>query len=188
MALMNSKECCKTLKTVRKKIADANGIPYEPLECTHKGDCKGTCPACEAEVRYIEKELNVRRLAGQSIKIVGLASSLIAMASCSSSGSSEGVEAVSSQPRLEQTLMGDTICADFRDTVENDNMDGIVDDDSMPPPPPPPPSIPFVIPNLEGFVSHKYLDSMKKKELQENTSDSVAIKTNVDSSFQTDNK
>ena len=38
---------CKVLKEVRRKIADANGIPLEERECTHKGDCAGTCPYCE---------------------------------------------------------------------------------------------------------------------------------------------
>ena len=47
------KKTCKTLKGIRRKIADANDIKYEPKECTHEGDCAGTCPACEAEVKYM---------------------------------------------------------------------------------------------------------------------------------------
>jgi serpin B len=27
----------------RKQVADANGIEYEPRECHHQGDCRGTC-------------------------------------------------------------------------------------------------------------------------------------------------
>ena len=30
-------------------MAEANGIPYEPRECTYEGDCTGTCPFCEKE-------------------------------------------------------------------------------------------------------------------------------------------
>lgn len=42
---------CNTLKAIRKQIADANGISYSPEECHFKGECKGTCPKCEQDVR-----------------------------------------------------------------------------------------------------------------------------------------
>ena len=51
--MKRGKYVCKTLKEIRKQVADANGIDYEPTECTHEGDCAGTCPRCEQEVRYI---------------------------------------------------------------------------------------------------------------------------------------
>lgn len=52
---------CRTLKEIRKRIADANGIDYTPAECPHEKEClTGTCPACEAEAEYIEKELEKR--------------------------------------------------------------------------------------------------------------------------------
>ena len=51
------KRKCEALKNIRKQVADANGIKYDPTPCTHKGDCLGTCPKCEAEVKYIENEL-----------------------------------------------------------------------------------------------------------------------------------
>lgn len=63
---------CQSLKVVRKQIADANEIPYEITECHHKGDCRGTCPKCESELRYIENQLNIRRAAGKAISLVGL--------------------------------------------------------------------------------------------------------------------
>lgn len=31
---------CDTLKAIRKKIADANGIEYSPEECQFKGECR----------------------------------------------------------------------------------------------------------------------------------------------------
>ena len=52
------KRICETLKTIRKQIADANGIVYEPKKCNFKGECRGTCQVCEQEVKYIEKQLN----------------------------------------------------------------------------------------------------------------------------------
>ncbi len=70
---MNGKVTCEALKKVRKQIADANGIPYEPAVCTHKGNCPGTCPACEAEVRYIERELAARKNEKKHLNIVGVA-------------------------------------------------------------------------------------------------------------------
>lgn len=51
------KRRCEILKGIRKTIAKANGIKYEPAECTHEGDCTGTCPKCDAEVKYLEQEL-----------------------------------------------------------------------------------------------------------------------------------
>ena len=74
---MYGKLTCETLKKVRKQIADANGIPYEPAVCNHKGDCPGTCPACEAEVRYIERELAARKRKEGHLNIVGVAKDLL---------------------------------------------------------------------------------------------------------------
>ena len=74
---MNGKVTCEALKKVRKQIADANGIPYEPVVCNHKGDCRGTCPACEAEMRYIERELAVRKRKEGHLHIVGVAKDLL---------------------------------------------------------------------------------------------------------------
>ncbi len=74
---MNGKVTCETLKEVRKQIADANGIPYEPAVCNHKGNCPGTCPACEAEVRYIERELAARKRKEEHLHIVGVAKDLL---------------------------------------------------------------------------------------------------------------
>ncbi len=81
--MYKGKKTCETLKSIRKQIADANEIPYEPVVCTHKGDCLGTCPACESEMRYIENQLNIRKIAGKAVKIVGLAT-MMTMASCNS--------------------------------------------------------------------------------------------------------
>lgn len=66
------KKVCNSLKQVRKQIADANGIPYEVTDCKHQGDCRGTCPKCEAELRYIENQLSLRRAAGMAVTVVGL--------------------------------------------------------------------------------------------------------------------
>ena len=78
--LMNKgKSTCKVLKDIRQKIANENGISYVPKECHYKGECKGTCPACEAEVRYLEEELKRKRRNGFAIKLGGIAAGLCAM-------------------------------------------------------------------------------------------------------------
>ena len=83
--MSRGKSTCKVLKEVRRKIADANGIPLEECECTHKGDCAGTCPYCEAEVRYLERELSKRKSLGKAVAVAGIALSAVTMAGCASS-------------------------------------------------------------------------------------------------------
>ena len=74
---------CNTLKAIRKQIADANGIDYSPEECHFNGECKGTCPKCEQDVRDLEYELRRRQIAGKAIKVVGIAVGLVALTACS---------------------------------------------------------------------------------------------------------
>ena len=72
------KSTCKLLKDIRQQIADANGISYQPKECHHKGDCAGTCPACEEEIRYLEGELKARKGNGFGMKVAGIAAGICA--------------------------------------------------------------------------------------------------------------
>ena len=74
------KEICRILKDIRKKIADENGIEFEITECTHKGDCAGTCPKCESELRYLESQLARRHSAGRMPRLAGLSLGLAAVA------------------------------------------------------------------------------------------------------------
>lgn len=73
------KSTCKFLKDIRRRIADANGIRYAPKECNYEGECKGTCPACEAEVRYLEGELKRKQRNGFAVKVGGVAAGLCVM-------------------------------------------------------------------------------------------------------------
>ena len=70
--MTRGKRTCKTLKEIRQQIADNNEIEYITSECNFQGECKGTCPKCEAEVRYLEKELNKRRQLGKAVAIAGI--------------------------------------------------------------------------------------------------------------------
>ncbi|QUB66597.1 carboxypeptidase-like regulatory domain-containing protein [Prevotella melaninogenica] len=76
--MAKGKSTCKLLKDIRQQIADANGISYQPKECHHKGDCAGTCPACEAEIRYLERELKTRKGNGFGMKVAGIAAGICA--------------------------------------------------------------------------------------------------------------
>ena len=76
--MAKGKSTCKLLKDIRQQIADANGISYQPMECHHKGDCAGTCPACEEEIRYLERELKARKGNGFGMKVAGIAAGICA--------------------------------------------------------------------------------------------------------------
>ena len=76
--MAKGKSTCKLLKNIRQQIADANGISYQPKECQHKGDCAGTCPACEEEIRYLERELKARKGNGFGMKVAGIAAGICA--------------------------------------------------------------------------------------------------------------
>ncbi len=71
--MMNGKKICKSLREIRCRIARANDINYTPAVCTHEGNCSGTCPACESELRYIERQLLRRTATGKKIVLAGLA-------------------------------------------------------------------------------------------------------------------
>lgn len=73
------RKVCNELKAIRKSIADANDIEYTPNECNHKGECAGTCPACEAEVKYLEKQLSMKAMLGKAVVVAGLS---LGVASC----------------------------------------------------------------------------------------------------------
>ena len=76
--MVKGKSTCKLLKDIRQQIADANGISYQPKECHYEGDCAGTCPACEEEIRYLERELKARKGNGFGMKVAGIAAGICA--------------------------------------------------------------------------------------------------------------
>lgn len=77
--MARGKQTCKILKEIRRQIADANGIEFATSECRYKGDCLGTCPKCEAEVRYLEQQLRARSLAGKAVALAGISAASLAM-------------------------------------------------------------------------------------------------------------
>ena len=81
--MKNGKHICNTLKAIRLDIARANGIVYAPRECHHEGDCSGTCPACESEMRYLEREIARRRSNGKAALIAGVSLGLMSFTATS---------------------------------------------------------------------------------------------------------
>lgn len=68
--MTKGRETCNILKEIRQQIADHNDIEYSPSECRFEGECAGTCPKCEAELRYLESEIKKR---GQLKKVSAVA-------------------------------------------------------------------------------------------------------------------
>ncbi len=85
--MARGKQTCKILKEIRRQIAEANDIEFVTSECRYKGDCLGTCPKCEAEVRYLEQQLRSRQLMGKAVVLAGLSAGMIAFSGCGSPSS-----------------------------------------------------------------------------------------------------
>ena len=69
---MTEKEKCRLLKQIRKEISETNGIVYLTSECSFDGECEGTCPKCDAEIRYLDSEIQRLAQEGKSISLSGL--------------------------------------------------------------------------------------------------------------------
>lgn len=95
---------CNTLKAIRKQIADANGISYSPDECHFKGECKGTCPKCEQDVRDLEHELHLRQMAGKAIKVAGVALGITALTASATSCATQKGYYKSTPPKSEKVI------------------------------------------------------------------------------------
>ena len=54
------KQKCEILRRIRMDIAERYGLRYNPTECTHEGDCSGTCPKCDAELKDLQRQLESR--------------------------------------------------------------------------------------------------------------------------------
>ena len=72
------KKKCKMLREIRRRIADENDIPFVTEECKYKGDCKGTCPKCESELKYLEEQIEKRRALGKRATVAAVALGLAA--------------------------------------------------------------------------------------------------------------
>lgn len=145
---MTGKEKCKILKKIRQEIANENGIEIVTSECKHKGECKGTCPKCEAELAYLEKELRNKKIAigatvalgAISVSLGGavIASNIISASSSQNNNSSStakteevygGMEGETTMISTEEfTLSGDVVY--YPDDTELEG-EAYIEDDSL---------------------------------------------------------
>lgn len=162
---MRGKNKCKILKQIRQKIAEENDIPLITKECTFQGECSGTCPRCEAELRYLEQQLARRQALGKTVTVAALSVGLMAgAAGCSH----EVVELVGDVPYMEEStetveeLDGVIACDPSEDETVVVELDGDVayEDETTVGAPPAPPDwnedpFTFVVPedfDLEDLV------------------------------------
>lgn len=96
--MVRGKQTCKILKEIRRQIAEANDIEYITSECRYKGDCLGTCPKCEAEVHYLEKQLRARSLAGKAVTLAGISAGLILLSGCNGTSSNKSSNTLQGEP------------------------------------------------------------------------------------------
>jgi len=80
--MSRGKSICRILKQIRQQVAADNDIELVIKECHFQGECQGTCPRCEAEVAYLERELEKRRMLGKVVTIGGLAGLTLMAPSC----------------------------------------------------------------------------------------------------------
>ncbi len=109
--MARGKQTCKILKEIRRQIAEANGIEFATSECRYKGDCLGTCPKCEAEVRYLEQQLRAHSIAGKAVAIAGISAGMILMSGCSGTSTNQSSDTLTGEPEtsVEQVEATDTI-------------------------------------------------------------------------------
>ena len=81
------KDCCEILKNIRLQIAQENEIPFQIEACTFEGDCRGTCPRCEAELLYLEQKIAEKKQLGKRALVAGISLGVMAtFFSCQTEG------------------------------------------------------------------------------------------------------
>lgn len=106
----HGRNICRQLKQLRRDIADQNGIELHQEECTYKGHCDGTCPHCDAELQYIERELARRQSLGKAAVVAG---TVLTMASVQTAQAQEpilmGKPAMPVEERADQGTLKGTV-------------------------------------------------------------------------------
>ena len=118
--MKRGKQTCKILKDIRRQIAEANDIEFITSECQYQGDCLGTCPKCEAEVRYLEQHLERKRIAGKAVTVLGISAGLVAMSpmtSCTNSANKGTNQEITNDTISNECMFGDIIPITKEDTI-----------------------------------------------------------------------
>lgn len=134
------KSKCDYLKKIRENIAKHYGIPFQTKECGFEGECKGTCPKCEQEVRYLEMELLKMGVLKKSLT---LACALPVMASAV--GSAEAPLKGMMAPAVEATDFAPLEKKIVRQNFSPASLQHQEEEGEIPPPPPP---IPVPLPPI----------------------------------------
>ena len=116
--MKTGRKICNTLKEIRQRIADANDIAYTPNECNHEGDCAGTCPACEGEMRYLESELTKRQRMGRAIMVAGLGMGMAGLGVLSSCNRCTPVATAGEVANPDTAAIVQAVCNGNEDTPE----------------------------------------------------------------------
>lgn len=123
---MRGKDKCKILKQIRRQIAEENDIPYVVEECKHKGECKGTCPKCEADLKMLERELSLRHRLGKTVAIAGIAAGMLTMTTGCNIDDAEQLLKKTFGIESHEQLSGDVICV-----PEEDHQEGTVGENEI---------------------------------------------------------
>ena len=131
--MYKGKSTCRELKKIRKMIAEQNNIPLEDSECHYEGDCAGTCPKCDAEVRFLENALRKGQQLGKAVALSGAALSLAACSYQTTGKPLPSLDTVSSVSVVQNdsTDVASTHNPDSIDNTEeldNDILFGIIDE------------------------------------------------------------
>lgn len=132
------KSKCDYLKKIRENIAKHYGIPFQTKECGFEGECKGTCPKCEQEVRYLEMELLKKGVLKKSLT---LACALPVMASAV--GSAEAPLKGMMAPAVEATDFAPLEKKIVRQNFSPASLQLQEEEGEIPLPPPPAPAPPI---------------------------------------------
>ena len=132
-SVMTGKEKCRMLKQLRKKIAEENGIEYEVENCKFKGNCKGTCPKCEADLKDLTERIALKRVR-QGLTGLGVGSLALGLMGCTNvDGKGAIVDSPVEPTAIEQTevstLLGD-VDVSLIDDTETEDLD-VTDDNTI---------------------------------------------------------
>ena len=201
--MARGKQTCKILKEIRRQIAEANGIEFVTTECRYKGDCLGTCPKCEAEVRYLEQQLRARSLAGKAVALAGISAGMILMSGCSGTAKKQLSETVKDERNVpieqfevtdsidegELPEKEDTVSIKNNQTIEKEDLLTIIRDINI--------AVPGGI-DLEeipatpddkgiyGIVEQKEIAESREVKVKENEDSTVVLNTNKNNEVERD--
>ena len=161
--MKRGKQTCKILKDIRRQIAEANDIEFITSECQYQGDCLGTCPKCEAEVRYLEQQLERKRIAGKAVTVLGISAGLVAMSpmtSCTNSANKG-----TNQEIVNDTIANECMFGDVIPITEEDTIVASIKDTLSPPP----------VPKVLGIIEPVTEEEVIEGEIRADTIESVSL-------------